>query len=60
MSVCTYRGPAGWLDDPGVLRPDEAQTVQSSQVTIHLFLEAEPGPDFPTETHPELEHDGPS
>lgn len=54
-----YHSSGGGLDDPGVLWSDEAETVESSQVTIHLLLKAETSPNLPTETHPELKHDCP-
>lgn len=39
VRVCEqYHGSRGGLDDPGVLRSDEAETVESSQVTVHLLL----------------------
>lgn len=54
-----HRAAGGRLDDPGVLGSNESQTVESSQVAVHLLLEAQPGPDLPAQTHPKLEHDRP-
>lgn len=57
MSVCVlYHGSGGGLDNPGVLLPDEAETVESSQVTVHLLLQTQTGPNLSTQTHPVLKH----
>ncbi len=56
VCVCVYHSSRGRLDDPGVLRSDEAETVEGSQVTVHLLLKAETSPDLSTQTHPELKH----
>lgn len=59
VRVCWYRGPGGWLDDPGVLGPDETETVEGGQVTVDLPLQPQPGPDLSAQTHPVLKHHRP-
>lgn len=56
LSLSPYRGSRGRLDNPGVFRSDEPETVQSRQETVDLFLETDQSPDLATQTHPKLKH----
>lgn len=59
VCVCRYRGPSGWLDNPGVLGPNEAKTVEGGQVAVDLPLQPQAGPDLSAQTHPVLKHHRP-